>query len=179
MRHLIKGFLDENQLNKKLYIAGIINRDPGALGVLNKRFNDYVFRLYLCSYIKKSICNASRDIKKKQNIQGKREKLCLNVIEVDFEEERVNTIPDLQVDFLDEIFSNGGINNCSEMVISDRRLSAALSSLTERQREIIFKCILQEKEEGEVAEELMITRQAVNKTKNVALEKLKKRLEVI
>ena len=52
-------------------------------------------------------------------------------------------------------------------------VNEALNCLTELQRDVIIKIILQDKREKDVAAELSISRQAVNKTKIRAIEKLK------
>ncbi|MBB6214447.1 hypothetical protein HNQ80_000527 [Anaerosolibacter carboniphilus] len=53
MDSLAKKFLEEDTANKDLYVQGIIFKNDSFLDVLNQKFNDYLFRINLYSYIKK------------------------------------------------------------------------------------------------------------------------------
>ncbi|WP_035288609.1 sigma-70 family RNA polymerase sigma factor [Clostridium sp. KNHs214] len=67
--------------------------------------------------------------------------------------------------------------DCNNNSIEDSLiLNSALSNLSKYQRKIIIDKFFKEKSEIEISKELGISRQAVNKTKNIALKKLKKYL---
>lgn len=176
MDELAKNFLNEDKENRALFIEGIIFKDQASLELLNKKFNNYLFRIYLYSYVQKTILFAARELKKKQRELRRREELSLNVADLDFEEERINMIPDSLVDFAEEIEKHNGNPDYRE-IFSDSKMLAAIDALTNRQKQIIYKCIIQDKTEGEVANELGITKQAVSKIKKAGLNKLKKEIE--
>ncbi|AOT72538.1 hypothetical protein [Geosporobacter ferrireducens] len=67
MDHLARSFLEEDTENRDLYINGILLKNQTSIESLNKKFNDYLFRINLCSYIKKSIAFAAIDLKKKES----------------------------------------------------------------------------------------------------------------
>jgi DNA-directed RNA polymerase specialized sigma24 family protein len=58
-------------------------------------------------------------------------------------------------------------------VISDDRLEQAIRLLTVVQREILYRLIVLGQAEGEVAQHLRVSQQAVNKAKNASLVKLR------
>jgi len=176
MSNLAKKYLSENDEHKKLYVDGIILKDSKALKMLEQDFNDYLFKVYLCAYIKKSIQFSSLKIKKKKDKIVSREKLYLNVIDVNFQEERVNLVPDKKTDMIDEVYESQK-NVDYAQIFSNKKLSNAFIRLTNKEKEIIKECIVKDKSQTNVAKDLGISRQAVNKIKNSALKKLNRELK--
>ncbi|WP_432662341.1 sigma factor-like helix-turn-helix DNA-binding protein [Wukongibacter baidiensis] len=176
MSNLAKKYLSENDEHKKLYVDGIILNDPKTLKILEQDFNDYLFKACLCAYIKKSIGFSSLRIKKKKNKIVNREKLYLNVIDVNFQEERLNLVPDKEIDIIDKIFESQK-NFDYTQVFSNKRLSNAFIRLTSKEKEIIKECVVNDRSQANVAKDLGISRQAVNKIKNSALKKLNRELK--
>ena len=76
------------------------------------------------------------------------------------------------MDYVNEIIEKNNQLNFNE-ILSEKKLLKAVNSLTPRQREIIYKCIIDDIKESEVAKQLGISVQAVNKIKNKALTKIK------
>ncbi|MBB6218713.1 RNA polymerase sigma factor (sigma-70 family) [Anaerosolibacter carboniphilus] len=175
MDSLAKKFLEEDAANKDLYVQGIIFKDNSYLDVLNQKFNDYLFRINLYSYIKKSIFFAAMDLKKKDSELREKEGLYLNVLDGDFEEEKINTIADTPMDFTEEIYRDKEDINYHE-IFTDKKVLEAINTLTDRQRQIIHECIIKDKGEETIAKELGISKQAVNKIKKTALDKLRKQI---
>ncbi|MBB6217155.1 DNA-directed RNA polymerase specialized sigma subunit [Anaerosolibacter carboniphilus] len=173
MDRLAKQFLEEDAANKELYVQGIIFKNDRVLDVLNQKFNDYLFRIKLYSYIRKSIVFAAMDIKTMESEIREKEGLYLNVLDADFEEERINTIADAPMDFIEEIYGDKENIDYRE-IFADKEVLQAIETLTDRQKQIIHECIIKDKEEEMVAKELGITKQAVNKIKQAALNKLRK-----
>ena len=81
MDSLARKFLEEDATNKDLYVQGIIFKSDSFLEVLNRRFNDYLFRINFCSYIKKTIFFAAMDLKKRDQLIREKEGLYLNVLD--------------------------------------------------------------------------------------------------
>jgi len=176
MSNLARRFLSENDEHKKLYVDGIILKDLKALNKLEQDFNDYLFKVYLYSYIKKSIQFSSTKIHKKENRITSRERLYLNVLDVNFQEERVNIIPDKEIDMIDRIYELRESIDYT-LIFSDEKLLKAFNKLTNREKEIINECIINDKSQTEMSKKLGVSIQAVNKTKNSALKKLSKELK--
>lgn len=176
MRSLAKNFLRENDENKKLYVEGIVLKDSKALKKFENSFSDYLFKTYVCSYIKKSIQLSSFKFKKKKDKVRNRERLYLNILDVNFKEEIVNSIPDKKIDILDEIYENQE-NIDYTQIFCNEKLSEAFNKLNNKEKKIIDKCIMNDISQAKVAKDLGISRQAISKTKNQALKKLSKALK--
>lgn len=61
-------------------------------------------------------------------------------------------------------------------VVADPRLYRALRTLTPTQREILYRLVVLGHQERQIASDLAITQQAVNKSKNTALARLRSAL---
>jgi DNA-directed RNA polymerase specialized sigma subunit len=62
-----------------------------------------------------------------------------------------------------------------EFLFTDEKLYNAVKSLTKKQKKLLYLIYIAEISEQEIAINLHITRQAVNKIKNAALKKIKKK----
>lgn len=169
MNQLADNFLKKQKLDGKL-------KSNMLLGSLQDEFNNYAFKVYLYGYIKKTIVFSAMQIKKKTNQIGKREELSLNIVDPNFNEERVNLIADSQNDFLDHIndlIVKGASYNYNE-ISHDKKILKAIETLTDRQKEILYRCVIMGESDTLVAKKLDITKQGVNKTKRAALSKLRR-----
>ncbi len=104
-----------------------------------------------------------------------KEGLYLNALDLDFNEERINDIPDESIDFFEEIYEDKEEVDFKE-IITGQEVLKAVNTLTERQKQIIYECIIKEKKDSWVAKELGISKQTVHKIKNNALKKLRKQI---
>lgn len=93
----------------------------------------------------------------------------MNVIDDDFKEERVNSIRDDSIDFLEEISRGIDFKNIS----ANKELIKAIETLTSKQQLILHMICVEGKEEKQIARELNVSKQAVNKVKNAGIEKIK------
>lgn len=137
-----------------------------------------MFKLKFLSYVNKSMIFYSRKYQKNKFRNDNREILNLNVKNEGFEEERINMIPDKHIDFIEEILKTEKSIDFKK-IIENYELLEALEKLTGRQKEIIYKLIVLNKSEKELMKELRITRQSINKSKNLALNKLKNELKEV
>nr|WP_243183544.1 sigma factor-like helix-turn-helix DNA-binding protein [Anaerosolibacter carboniphilus] len=79
------------------------------------------------------------------------------------------------MDFTEEIYRDKENIDFSD-ILTDKETLQAINILTDRQKQIIHECIIRDKEEETVAKELGISKQAVNKIKKTALDKLRKEI---
>lgn len=172
MHKLANKFLDENEENRNMYLKVMKSHDQYYTDLLVEKFYNYIFKIYFVSYIEKSLRLKSLEFKRKRNKLNEREIYVLNTLDDGFEEERINTIPDESIDFIDEICSEIDIKSIS----ANKRLNTAISNITSRQRLILFMHYIQDKEEKQIAKELNVSIQSVNKVKLAGLEKIKKYL---
>lgn len=124
------------------------------------------------SYVDKSIKYKALRYKQKAKRRNDREQLILNVVNSDFNEEKINTIADKEIDFEEEIIHRNKVV-CFHSVLTERRILSALNKLTDKQKEILNMCTIQNRDEKEIAEILKISTQSVNKTKNRAIRKIR------
>lgn len=174
MNSLVERFIKENEQNKKLYVAGVIKHDKKAIDILKEKFNDHLFRIYFTSYVDKCITLKSKEIKRRKNKLLYREILSLNTYDEDFNEEKLNSIPDKPVDFIEKISMPKNLD--FTLVFNDKKLAAAINNLTKRQKQIMFLKYVKEYDEHQIANILKVSPQAVNKVKNSALRRIKKQL---
>jgi len=175
MHQLGENFINESEENKKLFINAMVFKNNKDFEILKKKFNDFLFKIRLYAYIKKTISFESHQIQKKENKKKERESLFLNATDTDFNEEKINSVPDDSIDFMREICDPYKEVDFNE-IFYNKRILKSFKVLTNKQKEVIYECILKDKDEKIVAKELGVSAQAINKTKNTALEKLKKEL---
>lgn len=173
MNDLLNKFLMESKGNRILYIKGVLNHDLSSFALLQRKFKNFVFQLYFVSYVKKSIAYKSIEFMEKKDSLYKRENLTLNTFNENFNEEIINTIPDNTINLTEMILSDE--LNFTE-IFMDHNLLFILNNLTKRQQEVIKMLYVDEKSEIQVAEELKVSPQSINKVKNTALDKIKKQL---
>lgn len=172
MEQLVENFLKERKYHNRSLNTKEVLRDSRQLKSLEDEFYDYIFKVYLCSYIKKTIAFSAMQIKKKHSKMNERENLILNVIDPDFNEERLNFIADRQEDFLEDVYPDSNYKELSH----DKNIIKAINTLTDKQKEIIYQCIILGERDTLVAKKLGISKQGVNKIKITALKKLRNQL---
>ncbi len=123
---------------------------------LEDEFNDYLFRTYLVSYIKKSIKYISYKIKAKRKSLNEKEKMTLNVTDEEFQEERIYTIKDNSIDYVEMITKPGKTIDFNS-IVNDKRILNAIDRLTDKQKEILYKCIILDLDEEIVTRNLKIS----------------------
>ena len=101
---------------------------------MNRKFNEYLFKIYFCSYVNKCITFTAKNIKNKYKNQS--QELILNCKSENYEVDYVNNIPDNSIDYIEEITApklKVDFNN----ICSDIGILLAINSLTDKQKEII------------------------------------------
>lgn len=169
MHNLAVKFLNEDEENIKIYSKAINSQEQYHIDILVDRFYNYMFKLYFISYIEKSLKLKSLEFKRKINKLKEREVYVLNILDDGFEEERINTIADKSINIIDEICSEADIKNMS----SNTKLNEAIQNITSKQRTILFMRYIQDKEEKQIAKELNLSKQAVNKVKLAGLKNIR------
>lgn len=170
MHKLAREFLNEDKENKNIYEKVVSTNDTYYTNLLVNKFYYYMFKIYFISYIEKSIKLKSFEIKNKKKKRYERELYILNSIDEDFKEEKINTIADKPIDYIEVIFDQVDISNIS----TNKKLNQAIESITSKQKLILFMRYIQYKEEKQIAKELNISKQSVNKVKLAALKNIRK-----
>jgi RNA polymerase sigma factor (sigma-70 family) len=173
MNNLAQKFLSSDE-NSILLKKALDSKENEAKLKINKKLNNYLFKVYFCSYVNKCITYTAKNIKNKYKNQ--REELTLNCNYESYEEDNLNNIPDNSVNYIEKITapkSQVDFNN----ICTNIEILSAINSLTDKQREIIYHCCVLQRTEASLAEEMHVTRQAVSKAKNIALKKIRLYLE--
>lgn len=153
--HIIKSFLDIPE-NKKIFDQIIkLEDDADSIKELNKRFKEFFLEIRLRKYISTIIHNSVVELdirtrKKEQILSPYDDKVQLN----DFASTSID------MDKLTSIFT-------------DEKISNALKVLTEKEKKIITLIFFKDLKEVEIAQILNISQQAVSKTKQRALQKIR------
>ena len=169
MNKILIKFLNENKTNNYIYQRTIDTNEDYYKDILFERFYDYIFKIYFISYIEKSIRFSSYEIKNKKKKILDNEIYSLNKIDENFNEERINILIDESVDFLENVSKERNFENIS----SNENLIKALNNITDRQKLVIYMYFVEDKEEKQIAKELNVTKQSINKVKIAGLNRLR------
>lgn len=168
---LFKNFLSNDSRSKKLYQTWLKTHDKKIYEILSKNFANYVIKMHFYSYVFQTLKYKSLEIKRSMNKLKNRELLSLNTVDPEFNEEKLTTIPDEPVDYIEEIYSNS--RNFQE-IIMDKQLLEIISKLTPKQQAILLESIIWGKKEKNIAQDMGISVQAVNKAKKSVLNKIRR-----
>lgn len=125
------------------------------------------------AYILKSFKMCRNDYYKKLKKDKNRELLILDKpINVNEDILVIDTLISIEEDCFD------GEHKSIEDITSNEKLLGALQGLTNRQKEILYYVYIENLTIAEVANLLDTSRQVINKTHNLSLSKMKKKLEV-
>jgi len=173
MRKVAGKFFEGEKINRDIYLMEAENENFQLCKSFNGRLSDKLFRIYLLSYIKKSITHKSIDIKNKRKKINQREYLILNTTIDEFDEDYINTIPDTSSENYYEKDTYDKVIDFQE-IVTNIKILQVINVLTYRQREVLYMFYVLEKSEKEIADELLVTIQAINKTRNLALRKIRR-----
>lgn len=174
MNQLFKTFINQDISNKRIYDDYLKSKDIKLKKIIDNKFNNFLIKVSFYSYINKTLYYSSLNFKKKAYHIHNNELLILNKTYKDSEEELINTLT-LEDNFDYDInMDNHNYKYDWNSLLSNELLLDGIYSLTEKQKFILYMNIVEEKTEIQIAKELNISKQAVNKTKNTALKKLNK-----
>lgn len=173
MNNLAQEFLSSDE-NIMLLKKALNNKENEAKLHINERLNDYLFKVYFCSYVNKCITYTAKSIKNKYKNQM--EELILNCKYENYKEDYFNNIADDSVDYIEKITEPKSQVDFNS-ICTDIEILSAINSLTDKQKEIIYHCCVLQRSEASLAEEMHVSRQAVSKAKNIALKKIRLYLE--
>ncbi len=143
---------------------------------LNCDLNAFVFQIVLFKYIRKSLTYRCKDIEKQKRLHSAREVTFLNCICPYTKNEYIDFIP--ADAYGNETTIVEYISKDLNEFISDEKLNRVIKKLTDKQQFIIRRIMVDEESEKNIALELDITVQGVNKLKNSALNNIRKELGV-
>lgn len=176
MDDLLSKFMKKyKKLNK--HVDEFYNENEIPIKEINKDFNNFIFKIKFLDYINKTLNFTNKEYKRKLYTMNKNEKLILNECAKENNTDYMYNIEDKSFDLIKEVYNLNESIDFKE-IVNNLFLLKEIMKLTERQKLILYKCVIEEKTDTAVAEELNVTQQAVSKTKKKILDKLRKTLEV-
>lgn len=169
---LLSNFLANKNTNK-LYLSYLEQPTTHKKYTLEKLFQIHVRKVQLLSYFSKVLHFESQKYDKKIRHVNSVNQLILD-----------KNVNDGGSHFRDLIGSERPFDEFKfatpigsedlELVFEDKQLYEIVSKLSAKQKEVIYLIFVEDLTEDEVAQRLVITKQAVNKTKNQVLRKIKR-----
>ncbi len=153
------------------------NIDNIPVKEINKDLNNYIFNIKFLNYINKTLNYTNKEYKRKLYNTNRNEKLILNDCIGEGSTEYMYNIEDKSFDLIKEVYNLNETIDFEE-IVNNYFLLEEIMKLTKRQKQILYKCVIEEKTDTAVAEDLNITQQAVSKARKKILNKLRKELEV-
>ncbi|MEZ7172620.1 sigma-70 family RNA polymerase sigma factor [Sporosarcina sp. OR05] len=172
---LIESFLSEKE-HEGIHKDYINEPSKENKDKLEKAFKQYYKIVRAISYFEKVIRFESKHIDRRLRTHNQRYQLILDK-QVDVDNES---------NVIDLLVSKNNENNIHEETnsthledhIHDYRILNSLKNLTERQKQILYLSFVQDLMDKEISKELNISPQAVSKSKNKALSKVRRYLDV-
>ena len=172
---LLQSFLSDKKTNE-LYQGYLENPTIETKDLLEKSFQIHVRKFQLLSYFSQTLFFESQRYDKKIRRNKNLYQLVLDKDASSGESKIVDMIPDEKTKDGFEIMSYNSLTHL-ELVFEDKQLYEIVSNLTQRQKDIVYAVFIENETEDKIANRLGITKQAVNKTKNQALRKIKQEYE--
>lgn len=172
---LLQTFLADEKV-KKLYLS--YKQDPSKQkkDIIESLFQVHVRKVQLLTYFSKILHFESQRFDMKVRKLHQTNPLILDKGINDEEGSIVHLIgeetPAYELSFVSDTHPYNFTN-----IFEDEALYRTISKLSERQKEVLYLLYVEELTEIEVAQKLGITKQAVNKTKNQSLKKIKQDYE--
>lgn len=169
MNKLIENFLEEND-NKRLFLEYLKYPSDVSKRKIQNEFNEFYLRIKLLSYFSKSLHYVAQNFDKK--IRDKNKKM---IWLSDNYEENTNILENIP----DEDTLENEIPYLVENVenyFEHELLYEMVSTLTLRQKKIIYLFYVKNLSDKQISKTLSISVQAVNKQRNSVLNNLKRRV---
>ena len=169
---LLQTFLTDEKVNE-LYLSYV--EDPSQLKKdrIENLFQIHARKIQLLTYFSKVLHFESQKFDKKKRQLARNYALILDKSVNDGEETVLDFIGETQPS--SEFSFSSPINSHDlEFHLEDKHLYKIISKLSVKQKEILYLLYVESFTEIEVAQKLAITKQAVNKTKNQTLKKIRR-----
>ncbi|WP_232713360.1 sigma-70 family RNA polymerase sigma factor [Bacillus xiapuensis] len=137
---------------------------------LDTRFKSFYFKVKTISYLSKLIHFEA--IHFDQKIRQNHERFSL-ILDKNVEGSEIRLIDLIEDNSQEELSMNQ-----LEDYITDEKVYSAVSSLTNKQKRILYLMFVKDKKEKEISSILGISQQAVSKQKKAAIKKIRERLDI-
>jgi RNA polymerase sigma factor (sigma-70 family) len=166
---LIQKFLSDKS-NKELYQQYLKDPTKEVRELLDWRFKKFYFRIRTLSYFSKMLHFESKNFDKKERSYQVRFPL---ILDDSINDEGNVKVADLIQDTNYKEMING---DKLEDYIEDSSVYRSVQNLTDKQKEILYLVYVKNMQDTEVARLLGVSQQSVTKTKNKAIQKVRRDL---
>ena len=169
---LLQSFLTDEKI-EKLYLSYVEDPSQFKKDQIENLFQIYVRKIQLLTYFSKVLYFESQKYDKKTRRIAQNNALILDKSVNDSKVTVLDLIGETQP-FYELDFSSPINPHDLEFLLEDKHLYQIISKLSVKQKEILYLIYVEGWTEIEVAQKLTITKQAVNKTKNQTLKKIRR-----
>lgn len=166
---ILIGFLNQED-NAKVYDLYCQEPSNEKRELLNRRFVEFYYKIKLITYFSKVIGFEAKRYDKKDREYKERNQLVLDKKD----ENNEDSIMNLFESKADVYFLN---NTKLEDYIEDPIVYKIVSKLTKRQKQILYLSYINNMKDIEIAKLLRVSQQAITKTKNQALNKVRREIK--
>lgn len=168
---LVKGFL-KNEEAKKLYDSILNNPTTQKMESIESLFRIHVRQIQLLSYFSKTLHFESQKFDKRIRRNNSVNQLILDKESSDGKSKIIDLIQD---EDKNDILEFNYFVEFSELekLFEDKLLYKIVSKLSLKQKNVLYAIFVNHMTESEIAQDLGVTKQAINKIKNLALKKIK------
>lgn len=169
--HLLETFLEDEKISR-LYCSYLENSTPEKKELIEKHFEIHVKKIQIFSYFSKIFYFESQRFDKKIRKISTRNPL---ILDKDFDDSNTSPLDLIKSERSDNYFENVTSIDFRKMenLFEDKTLYKIVSNLSLKQKEILYSIYVKGLTEDAVAIQLSVTKQAINKTKNKALKKIR------
>ncbi|GEM_PF-1130926 len=172
---LLKNFLKNPEINQ-LYQSYLEKPTTYKKEMIEKIFQIHGRKIQLLSYFSKTLTFESQKFDKKIRHNNKLNQLILDKHIDDGGGKLLDLIAD-ERNYYDSEFNTPVESSELEVIFEDKQLYEIVSTLSAKQKEILYLLFVKDRTEEELALELGVSKQAINKVKNHALRKIRKEYE--
>ena len=172
---LLKNFLNDAEI-KELYQSYLEKPNTCKKEMIEKMFQIHGRKIQLLSYFSKTLTFESQKFDTKIRHNYKLNQLILDKNIDDGGGILLDLIAD-ERNYYDFEFNTPVESSELEMIFEDKQLYEIVSTLSAKQKEILYLLFVKDWTEEELALELGVSKQAINKVKNHALRKIRKEYE--
>lgn len=168
---LLETFLEDEKISK-LYCSYLENSTPEKKELIEKHFKIHVKKIQIFSYFSKILYFESQRFDKKIRKISTKNPL---ILDKDFDDSNTSPLDLIKSERNDNYFENVISIDFRKMenLFEDKTLYKIVSNLSLKQKEILYSIYVKGLTEDAVATQLSVTKQAINKTKNKALKKIR------
>ncbi|MCM0627117.1 DUF1492 domain-containing protein [Lysinibacillus sp. OL1_EC] len=167
---LLKSFLEDERVSK-LYKSYLENPAPHTRDTIEKLFKTHVRKIQLLSYFSRVLYFESQKYDKKIRHNNRVNQLTLDSDINDGENKLIDLVPDESIDDESEWMYSDFAH--LEVILEDKQLYNMVSKLSPKKKYILHAIFIDNLTEEEVSRKLGISKQAVNKAKNQAFQKIR------